>query len=101
MPSLSVTLSGLTTRTVVRFDLGLPEDRVVLGGADAGDPRARRWVELLDRVRRASGEARRAEVSSTNDFPAASGPRLERVGLLALALAAPSARRGSTGTPPR
>jgi diphosphomevalonate decarboxylase len=88
VPSLSVTLDGLTTRTHVRFDPGLGEDRVFVGEHEAtGEPRAR-VVGLLDRVRRASGVALRAEVSSRNDFPTASGLASSASGFAALALAA-------------
>jgi diphosphomevalonate decarboxylase len=88
VPSLSVTLAGLETRTRVRFDSTLQQDRVVLNGerADAGtEARAR---ELLDRVRRASGEKRHAEVRTRNDFPTASGLASSASGFAALALAA-------------
>jgi diphosphomevalonate decarboxylase len=88
VPSLSVTMSGLTTRTHVRFDPRLAHDRVVLGGADAEQAARGRVVELLDRVREASGETRRAEVSSANDFPTASGLASSASGFAALALAA-------------
>jgi diphosphomevalonate decarboxylase len=88
VPSLSVTLSGLSTRTSVVFHDGLREDLVVIGGAEAlAAPRAR-VVDLLDRVRRASGEHRRAEVTSHNDFPTASGLASSASGFAALALAA-------------
>ncbi len=88
VPSLSVTLSGLSTRTRVRFREELREDRFLLGDAEVlGAPRAR-VVELLDRVRRASGESRRAEVTSHNDFPTASGLASSASGFAALARAA-------------
>jgi diphosphomevalonate decarboxylase len=45
-------------------------------------------VSLLDRVRRASGTGLRAEVSSRNDFPTASGLASSASGFAALALAA-------------
>jgi len=88
VPSLSVTLAGLATHTRVRFDRGLADDRVVLDGL-AGDVRTHsRVVELLDRVRAAAGEGRRAEVVSRNDFPTASGLASSASGFAALALAA-------------
>jgi diphosphomevalonate decarboxylase len=88
VPSLSVTLSGLATRTHVRFGDDLREDRFVLADAEvSGTPRGR-VVALLDRVRRASGESRRAEVTSRNDFPTASGLASSASGFAALALAA-------------
>jgi len=88
VPSLSVTLSGMATRTLVRFDEALAGDRVVLNGEPA-TPRAHaRVVELLDRVRQAGGESRRAFVQSANDFPTASGLASSASGFAALALAA-------------
>jgi diphosphomevalonate decarboxylase len=86
VPSLSVTLEGLASRTRVRFDGHLAEDEVSLDGRPA-EPRAReRVVELLDRVRAASGETRRAEVVSRNDFPTAAGLASSASGFAALAL---------------
>lgn len=88
VPSLSVTLGGLATRTWVRFDAGLSEDRVVLNGATADDRARARVVQLMDRVRSAAGESRRALVESRNDFPTASGLASSASGFAALALAA-------------
>ena len=88
VPSLSVTLAGLETRTRVRFDETLQEDRVVLNGDRADVATHARVVELLDRVRLASGEKRRAEVRTRNDFPTASGLASSASGFAALALAA-------------
>jgi diphosphomevalonate decarboxylase len=88
VPSLSVTLAGLETRTLVRFEASLEADRVTLNGVLADEGAHARAVELLDRVRRAAGEARRAEVRSHNDFPTASGLASSASGFAALALAA-------------
>jgi diphosphomevalonate decarboxylase len=88
VPSLSVTLAGLETRTRVRFDSSLQEDRLVLDGERADVASQTRATELLDRVRRASGESRRAEVRSRNDFPTASGLASSASGFAALAVAA-------------
>jgi diphosphomevalonate decarboxylase len=88
VPSLSVTLSGLETRTAVRFDASLAEDRLVLNGERADKASHVRAAELLDRVRRASGETRYAEVRTRNDFPTASGLASSASGFAALALAA-------------
>jgi diphosphomevalonate decarboxylase len=91
VPSLSVTLAGLATRTHVTFDSSLDHDRVVLDGEPADDRTRARVVELLDRVRTAAREPRRAEVVSRNDFPTASGLASSASGFAALALAASSA----------
>jgi diphosphomevalonate decarboxylase len=88
VPSLSVTLSAFSTRTRVRFDRSRSTDGVFLGGEEATGAARARVVELLDRVRRASGEARCAEVVSENDFPTASGLASSASGFAALALAA-------------
>lgn len=88
VPSLSVTVAGLVTRTEVRFDRALSDDRVVIGGQEARGVARERVVELLDRVRGAAGEGRRAEVLSDNDFPTASGLASSASGFAALAVAA-------------
>jgi diphosphomevalonate decarboxylase len=62
VPSLSITLSGLSTRTRVRFDSALPLDRVILNGAPAAGETLTRAVDLLNRVRAVSSDARHAEV---------------------------------------
>ncbi|MGH7271380.1 MAG: diphosphomevalonate decarboxylase, partial [Polyangiaceae bacterium] len=91
VPSLSVTLDALRTTTRVRFDETFTHDRVVLGAGEA-DPTARgRVIELLDRVRAAAGDGRRAEVRSRNDFPTSSGLASSASGFAALAIAAAGA----------
>jgi diphosphomevalonate decarboxylase len=88
VPSLSVTLAGLETRTEVRFDEDLASDSFVLGGAPADAAAAARATDLLDRVRAAAGLRARAVVTSMNDFPTASGLASSASGFAALALAA-------------
>lgn len=88
VPSLSMTLDGLSTYTRVRFDPGLNEDRFVLDGATATGRPLARVSELLDRVRRQGGFELRAEVVSDNDFPTAAGLASSASGFAALALAA-------------
>ncbi len=88
VPSLSVTLAALETRTQVRFDSALEDDVLTIDGEIPGSEARARVVALLDRVRRAAGDDRRAEVRSTNDFPTASGLASSASGFAALALAA-------------
>ena len=85
VPSLSMTLEGLSTTTEVTFDAAIQADTLSIGGAAAPAGRA---TELLDRVRAAAGIAARARVVSTNDFPTASGLASSASGFAALALAA-------------
>jgi diphosphomevalonate decarboxylase len=99
-PSLSITLSGLSTRTRVTFDPDLREDRVTLGGRVLTGAPHMRVAFVLDEVRRALrsplGEKdvaspQFAEVSSENDFPTASGLASSASGFCALTLAAVTA----------
>jgi diphosphomevalonate decarboxylase len=91
VPSLSVTLAGMATTTTVAFDPALEDDSFMLGGAKADEGARKRVVLLLDRVRRASGLTARATVSSSNDFPTASGLASSASGFAALAFAAAAA----------
>ncbi|MGA8709824.1 MAG: diphosphomevalonate decarboxylase [Thermoplasmata archaeon] len=89
--SLSVTLDRLRSRTTVRFDPGLREDRVELNGAVAtGGPRDG-VVEFLDRVRSLADVTHRADVRSDNNFPTASGLASSASGFAALAGASTAA----------
>jgi diphosphomevalonate decarboxylase len=88
VPSLSVTLEGMTTTTRVCFDASLAGDRVLLNGGEPGGEAHARASTMLDRVRAATGEKRHATVESTNDFPTASGLASSASGFAALALAA-------------
>jgi diphosphomevalonate decarboxylase len=91
VPSLSVTLGGLQTRTRVAWaagGAGRTADRVVLDGVELSPAEATRATALLDTVRRAAGLTDRADVESRNDFPTASGLASSASGFAALALAA-------------
>jgi len=88
VPSLSVTLSGLSTRTSVVFDGSAAADSLLLNGQPSSFGDLARAVELLDRVRAAAGEVRRARVVSRNDFPTASGLASSASGFAALTLGA-------------
>lgn len=91
VPSLSVTLAGMSTTTTVAFEPALEADTFTLSGAPAGARPTARVTALLDRVRAASGLCLRATVSSANDFPTASGLASSASGFAALALAASKA----------
>ncbi len=86
--SLSVTLAQLRTRTTVRFDPALHQDRVVLNGTEAAGRERDGVVRFLDRVRTMAGRTDPAEVRSRNNFPTASGLASSASGFAALAGAA-------------
>ncbi len=88
VPSLSLTLDNLRTRTEVRFSDDLAEDEALLDGHPAGGRVLARIMELLDRLRASQGETRRAQVVSFNDFPTAAGLASSASGFAALAMAA-------------
>ncbi len=90
VPSLSVTLDALRTRTTVRFDPRLDADRLLLNGRTADDERAR-VSATLDLLRSRAGVASRAEVISDNDFPTAAGLASSASGFAALVVAADAA----------
>jgi diphosphomevalonate decarboxylase len=89
--SLSMNLAGLTSATTVAFDPALADDRVFLDGEPLTAERRRRVVEHLDRVRELAGEARKATVTSRNDFPSGAGLASSASGFAALTLAAAAA----------
>lgn len=88
VPSLSLTLEGLSTTTRVTFDANEQSDVLSLNGVDAqGEPLVR-VSALLDRVRACAKLDLRARVETRNDFPTASGLASSASGFAALALAA-------------
>ncbi len=89
VPSLSVTLAGMSTTTTVSFDDSLAQDELVLNGVREEGSRA--WLrasQLLDRVRASAKISTWARITSDNDFPTASGLASSASGFAALALAA-------------
>jgi diphosphomevalonate decarboxylase len=88
VPSLSVTLAGLATRTRVELDDDAATDHLVLNGEPVTGRPLERATVLLDRVRSAAGTSARARIESSNDFPTASGLASSASGFAALAVAA-------------
>ena len=91
VPSLSMTLSALTTVTRVEFDPSATRDELVLNGKLQEPAACAKVVALLDRVRAGAGLQLRARVESQNDFPTASGLASSASGFAALAVAASAA----------
>ena len=87
VPSLSVTLGGLTTRTRFAWDAGLRDHRFVLDGNAGTRQEAPRVFAFLDALGRAQGVSASADVETRNDFPTASGLASSASGFAALALA--------------
>jgi diphosphomevalonate decarboxylase len=92
-PSLSVTLSGLSTKTRVTFDPKLAHDELTIGGRSMSGAPLARATEILDAARKAASCTQFARVESQNDFPTASGLASSASGFSALALAAVRAAR--------
>jgi len=88
VPSLSLTLAALSTTTRVKFERSLERDSFELNGQPGDATATTRVSELLGRVRRAAGLSCFAHVTSSNDFPTASGLASSASGFAALALAA-------------
>ena len=88
VPSLSLTLDGLFTRTKVEFQTNRGEDELWLDGQRVTGAQLDRVKRLLDSVRESASLHQRARVDSSNNFPTASGLASSASGFAALALAA-------------
>jgi diphosphomevalonate decarboxylase len=88
VPSLSLTLDALCTRTEVEFVDGAVSDVAFMQGEPVSGRSMGRVVEMLDRIRNQGHEKRRAIVKSYNNFPTAAGLASSASGFAALALAA-------------
>lgn len=87
VPSLSLTLAALTTRTRVELDEALTDDEVELDGAAVSGKARERVVRVLNELRALGGRRERARVTSYNDFPTASGLASSASGFAALVVA--------------
>ena len=96
--SLSLTLAALVTETTVAFDPELASDELVLDGAAARPTESARISSFLDLIRAEAKLTTRARVTSTNQFPTASGLASSASGFAALAVAASTAA-GLTASP--
>lgn len=98
VPSLSVTLDALRTRTEVTFDDSLDADQLIVGGQQTTGRPLERVSEHLDRFRALASEQRRARVTSVNNFPTAAGLASSASAFAALAVAT-NAALGTNLTP--
>jgi diphosphomevalonate decarboxylase len=88
VPSLSLTLDRMFTRTRVAFEDGLTQDELWLDDKRVEGAQLERATRLLDSVRDAAHLRFRAKVTSKNNFPTAAGLASSASGFAALALAA-------------
>lgn len=86
--SISMNLSGLSTRTSVEFDNHLNKDVLIIGKKPQEGEALDRVTRLLDRVREYSGNLDFAVVRSQNNFPAGTGIASSASAFAALSLAA-------------
>ncbi len=89
--SISMSLSGLYTRTQVTFDPDLRQDQLQLNGQVVSGPPLERVSTMLERVRCLAGIQVFAMVVSENNFPMGSGIASSASAFAALALAASTA----------
>ena len=87
VPSLSLTLSGLRTKTSVELSNDLTDDEVVLDGERAIGRPHERVIKMLDEFRTCTKRRERAKVTSQNEFPTAAGLASSSSGFAALACA--------------
>lgn len=91
VPSLSLTLDALRTRTEISLLEEGQEDAVSMNGQEITGQAKQRVSELLDRVRALAADRRPARVQSLNNFPTAAGLASSASGFAALAMAAAEA----------
>jgi len=89
VPSLSVTLAGMETRTTIElFDPSLKKDEFLLNGTLLEGDMAAKSLAPLRALLAQAGDSTFARVQSVNDFPTGSGLASSASGFAALALAA-------------
>ena len=89
--SISITLSGLETRTKVTFNPAYSQDSLLINGSVAEQGALRRVSALLNLVREMSGNQTFARVESANNFPTGAGIASSASAFAALALSAATA----------
>jgi diphosphomevalonate decarboxylase len=90
VPSLSITLDALWSRTQVTFDAGFEADEFLLNG-NFDPAQGRRVSQCLDRLRQCAGVKCRARVTSESNFPTGAGLASSAAGFAALVVAAAGA----------
>ncbi len=88
VPSLSLSLDALRTRTEVTFSAHLDADQAWVGGELVTGRPLERITQLMDRVRQLADVRQYARVDSYNNFPTAAGLASSASGFAALAMAA-------------
>jgi diphosphomevalonate decarboxylase len=86
--SISMNLSGLSTRTKVSFNPSYQQDQLILNGEPTADNALERVNSILNHVRRLAGISTFARVESKNNFPVGAGIASSASGFAALSLAA-------------
>ncbi|MEX2030083.1 MAG: diphosphomevalonate decarboxylase [Anaerolineales bacterium] len=89
--SISMTLAAFATTTSVEWVVGQSGDRLSIDQAPVRDSALSRVTSVLDEVRARAGFADRANVVSTNSFPAEAGLASSASAFAALTLAASAA----------
>jgi diphosphomevalonate decarboxylase len=87
VPSLSLTLDGLGTKTTVRFAPELDDDRIVLDGNPLSGREMERCRPVLDHLRAQADVSASFCVESENTVPTAAGLASSASGMAALAAA--------------
>lgn len=87
VPSVSLTLSPLSTTTRARFDEAIDDDRMTIDGRAASVEELRRCREMLDWIRARADCRLRAVIETSNSFPTASGLASSASGFAALVAA--------------